>query len=110
MDVIRFLDVVFSLIGLIILSPLILLIALLIKITSAGPVFFKQNRVGKDCKDFKVYKFRSMYADADKKGFLTVGGRDKRVTSVGYYLRKYKVDEIPQLINVFKGEMSIVGP
>ncbi|MDB5248689.1 MAG: wcfS [Segetibacter sp.] len=110
MDVIRSLDFFFSLVGLIILSPILLLVALIIKLTSRGPVFFKQNRVGKDGKDFKVYKFRSMYIDADKKGFLTVGGKDNRITSVGYYLRKFKLDELPQLINVLKGEMSIVGP
>jgi lipopolysaccharide/colanic/teichoic acid biosynthesis glycosyltransferase len=110
MDVIRFLDFVFSLIGLIILSPVFLLVALTIKLTSKGPVFFKQSRVGKDGKDFKVYKFRSMYVDADKRGLLTVGGKDNRVTKIGYYLRRFKIDELPQLINVVKGEMSIVGP
>ncbi len=110
MDVIRSLDIVFSLAGLILLSPVLLLIALLIKLTSKGPVFFKQGRVGKDGKDFKVYKFRSMTIDADKKGLLTVGGKDIRVTSAGYYLRKFKLDELPQLINVLKGEMSLVGP
>jgi lipopolysaccharide/colanic/teichoic acid biosynthesis glycosyltransferase len=110
MDGIRFFDILISLLGLIILSPFILVIALFIKLTSAGPVLFKQNRVGKDCKDFRVYKFRSMYTDAEKKGFLTVGGKDNRITGIGYYLRKYKLDELPQLLNVFKGEMSIVGP
>ena len=103
-------DFVFSLVGLVILFPFFLLLALLIKLTSKGPVFFKQTRVGKDGKDFKVYKFRTMYADADKRGLLTVGGKDARVTEMGYYLRKFKLDELPQLINVVKGEMSIVGP
>jgi lipopolysaccharide/colanic/teichoic acid biosynthesis glycosyltransferase len=110
MDVIRGLDVVFSLVGLILLSPFFLLVALLIKLTSKGPVFFSQCRVGKDGKDFKLYKFRSMHVDADKKGLLTVGGKDKRVTPIGYYIRKSKLDELPQLINVIKGDMSIVGP
>jgi lipopolysaccharide/colanic/teichoic acid biosynthesis glycosyltransferase len=110
MDLIRCLDFLFSLVGLIILSPVFLLVALLVKLTSKGPVFFKQTRVGKDGKDFKVYKFRSMYVDADKRGLLTVGGKDNRVTATGYYLRKFKIDELPQLINVIKGEMSLVGP
>lgn len=110
MDVIRCLDFLFSLVGLIILSPIFLIAALVIKLTSNGPVFFKQSRVGKDGKDFKVYKFRSMHVNADKRGLLTVGGKDNRVTAIGYYLRKFKLDELPQLINVLKGEMSIVGP
>lgn len=110
MAVIRFFDIIFSLIGLIILSPVFFVVALLVKITSKGTVFFSQNRVGKDGKDFKVYKFRSMHVNADEKGLLTVGGKDNRVTSVGYYLRRFKLDELPQLINVLKGEMSIVGP
>jgi lipopolysaccharide/colanic/teichoic acid biosynthesis glycosyltransferase len=110
MKVITLLDYLFSLIGLIILSPVFLLVALLVKLTSKGPVFFRQNRVGKDGRDFKVYKFRTMYTDADKKGLLTVGGKDKRVTSVGYYLRKFKLDELPQLLNVLAGDMSLVGP
>src|SRR4051812_10419406 len=110
MDLIRCFDFVISLVGLLILSPVFLLVALLIRFTSKGPVFFKQKRVGKDGKDFKVYKFRSMYVDADKRGLLTVGGKDNRVTAVGYYLRRFKLDELPQLINVVKGEMSIVGP
>ncbi|GEO09034.1 sugar transferase [Segetibacter aerophilus] len=110
MKMIGFFDYAFSLVGLIILSPVFLLVILLIKLTSKGPVFFKQTRVGKDGRDFKVYKFRSMFVDADKRGLLTVGGKDVRVTKAGYYLRKFKVDELPQLINVIKGEMSIVGP
>ena len=92
MDRIRFFDLLFSLIGIIVLLPVFLLVALLIKLTSKGPVFFKQTRVGKDGKDFKVFKFRSMSVNADKKGLLTVGGKDIRFTGVGYYLRKYKLD------------------
>jgi lipopolysaccharide/colanic/teichoic acid biosynthesis glycosyltransferase len=110
MKAIRPLDFVFSLTGLIVLSPLFLLVALLVKLTSKGPVFYLQNRVGKGGRDFRVYKFRTMYTDADKKGLLTVGGKDKRVTNVGYYLRRFKLDELPQLLNVLAGDMSIVGP
>lgn len=110
MNVIRWLDLLFSFVGLLLLAPLMLMVAMLIRITSRGPVLFRQVRVGKDGKDFRVLKFRTMYVDADKRGHLTVGGRDARITSVGYYLRKFKADEIPQLINVLKGEMSLVGP
>ncbi|HEX8277950.1 MAG TPA: sugar transferase [Segetibacter sp.] len=109
-DIIRWFDVMLSLTGLIILLPVLLLVALVVKITSKGAVFYKQSRVGKDGIDFKVYKFRSMFLNADKKGLLTVGGKDNRVTGAGFYLRKFKLDELPQLINVLKGEMSIVGP
>ncbi len=77
---------------------------------SKGGVFFKQVRVGKDGKPFKLIKFRSMYVNSDKKGLLTVSGRDSRVTKVGYFIRKFKLDELPQLINVLKGDMSLVGP
>lgn len=80
-------------------------------IVSCGfPLFYLQTRVGKNGKDFKLFKFRTMHLDADKKGLLTVGGRDPRVTSIGYYLRKYKLDELPQLFNVLFGTMSLVGP
>lgn len=78
--------------------------------SSKGPIFYKQTRVGKKLKDFSLYKFRTMHNGADKKGLLTVGGNDNRITKIGYFLRKYKLDELPQLINVLKGEMSIVGP
>lgn len=108
----RTFDFILSLIGLIILSPIFLIISLLIALSSKGGVFYKQTRVGKDNIDFKVYKFRSMIVDADKKGLLSIGkdGRDPRVTKIGYILRKYKLDELPQLINVLKGDMSLVGP
>jgi lipopolysaccharide/colanic/teichoic acid biosynthesis glycosyltransferase len=80
-------------------------------IISCGfPIFYLQERVGKDGKFFLLYKFRTMHLNADKKGLLTVGGRDPRVTKIGYYLRKYKLDELPQLFNVFFGSMSLVGP
>jgi lipopolysaccharide/colanic/teichoic acid biosynthesis glycosyltransferase len=78
--------------------------------TCGFPIFYLQTRVGKNNKDFKLFKFRTMGKDADKKGLLTVGGRDPRVTNIGYYLRKYKLDELPQLFNVLFGSMSLVGP
>ncbi len=99
-----------ALLGICILSPLLLIIAFLIKVTSKGPIFFKQTRVGLHEKDFKILKFRTMYMGSDKKGLLTVGNRDSRVTSVGVYLRKLKLDELPQLFNVLLGDMSLVGP
>lgn len=107
---IRFFDFLFSLLGLIVLSPVFLLISLCIVSDSRGGVFYRQSRVGKDGKDFKLYKFRSMRTGADKRGLITVGEKDSRITRVGYFLRKYKLDELPQLINVLKGEMSLVGP
>ena len=106
----RLFDIVASSIGLIALSPLFLVLALWIKADSKGPVFYRQTRVGKDNRDFRLYKFRSMRPDADKGGLITIGGRDPRVTRSGYYIRKYKLDEFPQLINVLKGDMSLVGP
>ncbi len=109
-DMKRSFDIVFSLIGLILLMPLFFVVAVLIKLSSSGPIFYLQMRVGLNGNDFKLYKFRTMMVDADKKGLLTVGGRDPRVTSIGYYLRKFKIDELPQLMNVLFGSMSFVGP
>lgn len=106
----RVFDIIASGLGLLILSPLFLVIAVWVKLDSPGPVFYKQVRVGRNNKDFYLYKFRSMRVGSDKKGLITVGGRDPRVTRSGYYIRKYKLDEFPQLINVFKGDMSLVGP
>jgi len=106
----RIFDIVTSFTGLLLLSPVFLFLAVWIKLGSKGPVFYRQTRVGKNNKDFQIYKFRSMYIDSDKGGLITIGGRDPRVTRSGYYIRKYKLDEFPQLINVIKGEMSIVGP
>ena len=106
----RLFDILFSLIGLIILSPILTLIAISIKIDSKGPIFFRQLRVGRYSEDFKIFKFRTMQINSDKLGLLTVGDKDPRVTKVGYFLRKYKLDEFPQLINVFIGNMSFVGP
>ena len=96
--------------ALLLLSPVLLVIAVLIKIESKGPVLYLQERIGKDLKPFLICKFRTMVTDADRKGLLTVGGRDPRITNIGYYLRKFKMDELPQLFNVITGEMSIVGP
>lgn len=106
----RLFDIVSSGLGLIVLSPLFAILAVWIKTDSRGPVFYRQIRVGRDNKDFRLYKFRSMRPDSDKFGLITVGGRDPRVTRSGYYIRKYKLDEFPQLINVFLGDMSLVGP
>ncbi len=107
----RCFDLFFSSLGLIILGPLLFLIALIIKCSSNGPVFFRQTRIGKHQIPFKIFKFRTMLIDAETKGpQITVGDRDPRITTIGYYLRKYKLDELPQLINVFKGDMSLVGP
>lgn len=106
----RFFDIIASLTGIIILTPFFILIFLAVVIGSGFPVLYRQNRVGKDGEDFKVFKFRTMFMDSDKKGLLTVGGHDKRITSVGYFLRRYKLDELPQLFNVLSGNMSLVGP
>lgn len=106
----RCFDIVCSAIGLILLCPLFVIVAIWIKLDSKGPVFYRQVRVGRKNKDFRIYKFRSMAVDSDKKGLITIGGKDSRVTRVGYYIRKYKIDELPQLINVFIGDMSFVGP
>ncbi len=106
----RLFDIVCSLIGILILSPFLIIIILLVAITSGFPVFYLQTRVGKNNIDFKLFKFRTMKLNADKAGLLTVGGRDSRITSIGYYLRKFKLDELPQLFNVLFGSMSLVGP
>jgi len=108
-DATRFLDVILSFSGLVILSPVFVLIAALIKISSKGPIIFIQQRVGKNNTDFRIYKFRTMHVNAAKAGALTIAN-DKRITSVGVYLRKLKLDELPQLFNVLKGDMSMVGP
>jgi lipopolysaccharide/colanic/teichoic acid biosynthesis glycosyltransferase len=106
----RLLDIMCSFFGLLLLSPLLILVSLWIGLGSRGGVFYRQTRVGKNNVDFKLFKFRTMYTGADKKGLLTVGGRDPRITSAGYYLRRYKLDELPQLLNVLFGSMSLVGP
>ena len=106
----RLFDITASGLGLLVLSPLFLVLAVWIKLDSPGPVFYRQVRVGCGNKDFRLFKFRSMRVGSDKKGLITVGGHDPRVTRSGYYIRKYKLDELPQLINVFIGDMSLVGP
>jgi len=106
----RLFDIILALTGLIILSPFLLLISIAIMLDSRGGVFYKQIRVGKNNKDFFMFKFRSMRTGADRKGMLTIGEKDNRITRVGYFLRKYKIDELPQLFNVLIGNMSIVGP
>ena len=106
----RALDILFSLIGILLLSPVFIVLAVLIKLESAGPVIYKQSRVGLLNVDFNIYKFRTMYLNSDKKGLITIGDRDPRVTTMGYYLRKLKLDELPQLFNVLFGHMSLVGP
>ena len=106
----RLFDIVMSGLGLLILSPLFLILAVWIKLDSKGPVFFRQSRVGKGNKDFRIFKFRSMRVGSDKGSQVTIGGHDPRITRSGYFIRKFKLDELPQLINVFIGDMSLVGP
>lgn len=106
----RLFDIIFSIAGLIILFPLFLIIAILILFDSKGGVFFFQTRVGKNKKDFRLMKFRTMFSNSENKGLITVGNSDVRITKTGKWLRKYKIDEFPQLINILKGEMSFVGP
>lgn len=106
----RTFDFLASFFGLLLLSPLILCIAVWVKCDSKGPIFYRQVRVGKDGREFKLFKFRSMRVGADKAGLLTLGDRDPRVTHSGFWLRKTKLDELPQLFNVLVGEMSLVGP
>jgi len=106
----RTFDIVVSVLGLVLLSPLGAVVALLIKWDSRGPVFFRQERVGRGFRPFFIYKFRTMVEDAPRRGGLITVGEDPRITRVGWYLRKTKIDELPQLINVLKGEMRFVGP
>lgn len=106
----RAFDILASGIGLLGLSPIFLLIAIGVKVDSSGPVFYRQVRVGRHNRDFRIFKFRTMRVGADKGSLVTIGGRDPRVTRAGYWLRKLKLDELPQLINVFIGDMSLVGP
>ncbi len=106
----RAFDFLTALLLLILLSPLFVLIGLWILLDSKGGVFYLQTRVGRHGKPFKIFKFRTMRSGSDKKGLLTVGMKDSRITRAGYFLRKYKLDELPQLLNVFLGHMSLVGP
>ena len=106
----RLFDIIASGCGLLVLSPLFIVVAIWIRLDSKGPVFFRQVRVGRYGKDFRIFKFRSMRVGSDKGSQVTIGGRDPRVTRSGYFIRKFKIDELPQLINVFIGDMSLVGP
>ena len=106
----RILDIVVSLIGLICLLPLLLLVAVLIKLDSTGPVFFRQTRMGMRFRPFQILKFRTMVQDSSTRGQSITVGDDPRITRVGWFLRKTKIDELPQLINVLRGEMTFVGP
>ena len=106
----RLFDVIASGLGLIVLSPLFFILSIWIKLDSKGPVFYRQIRVGRNNKDFRIFKFRSMRMGADKGSLVTIGGHDPRITQSGYFIRKFKLDELPQLINVFIGDMSLVGP
>src|SRR5262245_35234970 len=106
----RILDIVVSSIGLICLLPLLLVVALLIKLDSTGPVFFRQTRMGRRFRPFQILKFRTMVQDSSTRGKSITVGNDPRITRVGLFLRKTKTDELPQLINVLRGEMTFVGP
>lgn len=106
----RLFDIISSGIGLLCLAPVFVVMAIWIKLDSRGPVFYRQTRVGRYGRDFRIFKFRSMRVGSDKGRQITVGERDPRITRSGYFIRHYKIDELPQLINVFLGDMSIVGP
>ena len=106
----RLFDIIFSFIGIILLSPFFLVISILIKLSSNGPIFYTQKRIGQYKQPFTLYKFRSMSINQTSKSLITIGDRDSRITKVGYFLRKYKIDELPQLFNVLIGNMSFVGP
>lgn len=106
----RIFDIVASGLGLLAFSPIFIILAIWIKLDSQGPIFYRQVRVGRHNKDFRIFKFRSMRVGSDKGSLVTIGGRDPRITRSGYFIRKFKFDELPQLINVFIGDMSLVGP
>lgn len=106
----RLFDIIASGCGLLVLSPILIIVAIWIKLDSEGPVFYRQVRVGRYNKDFRIFKFRSMRIGSDKGSLVTIGGRDPRITRSGYFIRKFKIDELPQLFNVFIGDMSLVGP
>jgi lipopolysaccharide/colanic/teichoic acid biosynthesis glycosyltransferase len=106
----RLVDLLISAVGILLLSIPMIVIACWIKANSDGPVFFRQVRVGRCGKEFEIYKFRTMIVNAEKKGMLLTVGTDNRVSGAGHFLRKYKLDELPQLVNVLKGDMSLVGP
>ena len=106
----RSIDIILSLLGIIILSPIMIIVSMAVFISMGPPIFFEQTRVGQYNCNFLLLKFRTMHKRSENKGFLTIGQRDSRISAVGYFLRKLKLDELPQLFNVLKGEMSLVGP
>ena len=106
----RLFDIFFSLTALLFLWPFLLLLSLLILFGSEGGVFYRQIRIGKNFREFYLLKFRTMRPGSDKQGLITVGGKDSRITREGYFLRRYKLDELPQFINILRGDMSFVGP
>lgn len=106
----RIFDVLLAIIGFVFLIPFFIFISLLVKISSKGPIFYSQKRIGLNGREFNLLKFRTMFTGADKMGLLTVGSLDSRITPIGFYLRKFKIDEFPQLLNILKGEMSFIGP
>jgi lipopolysaccharide/colanic/teichoic acid biosynthesis glycosyltransferase len=106
----RTFDLIISLFFIILFSPVLVLVSLVILSGRNGGIFYFQNRVGKGNRDFKIIKFRTMHPGSDKKGLITIGGNDSRITAPGMFLRKYKLDELPQLFNVVAGDMSLVGP
>ena len=106
----RLFDIVCSFFGFVFLSWLFVFVALWVGLSSKGGVFYRQRRVGRCNRDFTIYKFRSMRVNSDRQGLLTIGGRDGRITKAGVFIRKYKLDELPQLFNVLRGDMSFVGP
>ena len=106
----RIFDIIFSFLGAILTSPLFLVVVFLIKKESPGPVFYRGERIGKNGKPFRIFKFRTMVVDAEKMGGPSTAGDDQRLLKIGHFLKKYQLDEMPQLINVLRGEMSLVGP
>jgi len=106
----RLFDIIFSFLGIVILFPILIVISVLVKLVSPGPVFFRGKRIGRFGKPFRVYKFRTMVVDAEEKGGPSTAADDPRLTKIGNFLKKYQLDELPQLINVLIGEMSLVGP
>jgi lipopolysaccharide/colanic/teichoic acid biosynthesis glycosyltransferase len=110
MDTKRIFDILIAIVGLILLSPIFLVLCILVMFDSKGGVIYRQIRVGKNMEDFQLYKFRTMYVHTEDQNLITVGNNDARITKIGYWLRKYKLDELPQLLNILKGHMSFVGP
>ena len=106
----RIIDIVFSAVAIIVFSPVFLVVSILIKVYDGGPVLYKQNRLTKNRKEFEIYKFRSMVVNAEKNGAQLSTVNDNRITPIGRFIRATRIDEMPQLFNIFKGDMSIIGP